>query len=75
MRRAPVLPPDWRSALKLYNDHGWTYGRIAQLYGCYYRTVSKKLHELGARRRSSPAWHSDRGRRIYEVWRAMRQPT
>ena len=71
--RSLESPGGWRTALQLYQKHGWTYGQIAKLYGCHYRTVSKKLKALGAKRHSSPAWHSERGRRLYETWRSMRQ--
>lgn len=64
---------DWRAALILYDQHGWTIARIARDYGCTYGTAWHRLKALGAKRRVSPAWHSAKGRRLYEAWRSMRQ--
>lgn len=70
-RRGPV---DWDRALHLYRDEGWTFARIASAFGFSSLSISKKLRELGVRRRPvSPLRRGLRGRRLYGQWIGMRQ--
>jgi len=64
--------PDWRVALALHRDHGWTYTQIGELFGRSYQTVSLHLRALGAKRRRSPAWHTPEGRSLRRLWTSMR---
>lgn len=63
---------NWRAAMILF-DGGWTIAQIARHYDCHYRTAFVHLKALGAKHRSSPAWHSFTARRIYTVWQTMRR--
>ena len=53
----------WRTALVLYQEFGWTIGRIAQRFHCNYYTVQRHLRMLGAERPRSPDLVRERAER------------
>jgi transcriptional regulator with XRE-family HTH domain len=63
-----VAQRDWQAALILHRDHGWTYRRIAERFGCRPATVSRHIRALGHAPRRLLTWRNERARTLYSIW-------